>query len=320
MCPGCWKRSCLAIIRSLPKALRTRFVPAPDAAKQAMAELGQGRGNLRAQVARALSRIGGVEVSATDFAEQCLPPELQMNVRVTDAAGETLAAGRDLDALRRQLGAEAAEAFTAIDDPRWNRDGLTTWDFDELPAEIEVARGRLAMKAHPALVDGEPALPCGSWIRHSARPRKRVSPCGGCSCWPPGGKSRRRSIGCRVWTRRSQLRPCFRASTCGSNWPSCWLHGCTRTRSCPRTGGVRSGVRRGPAADWAGGAGLAGVIGPWFEAYREAHGADAAGGAASAATKPARMSPSPSGRGAGGAGALLSTWGKLALPAAQRKR
>ncbi len=52
-----------------------------------------------------------------------------MNVRVTDAEGQTLAAGRDLDALRRQLGAEAAEAFTAIDDPRWNRDGLTHLGF-----------------------------------------------------------------------------------------------------------------------------------------------------------------------------------------------
>ena len=99
-----------------------------------------------------------MEVSAADFDEDRLPPELQMNVRVTDAEGQTLAAGRDLDALRRQLGSEAAEAFTAIDDPRWNRDGLTTWDFDELPAEIDVSRGRLAMKAYPALVDGETSV------------------------------------------------------------------------------------------------------------------------------------------------------------------
>ena len=86
----------------------------------------------------ALSRLGGVQVSAADFAENQLPPELQMNVRVTDAEGQTLAAGRDLAALRRQLGEDAAEAFSTIDDPAWNRDSLTDWDFDELPAEIEV--------------------------------------------------------------------------------------------------------------------------------------------------------------------------------------
>ena len=152
--PGLLEEKVLALIRSLPKALRTHFVPVPDAAKRAMAELHHGEGNLRAQLARVLSRMGGVEVSAADFEEERLPPELQMNVRVTDAEGQTLAAGRDLDALRRQLGIEAAEAFTAIDDPRWNRDGLTTWDLDELPVEIEVSHGRLAMKAYPALVDG----------------------------------------------------------------------------------------------------------------------------------------------------------------------
>ena len=58
--PGLLEEKVLALIRSLPKALRTRFVPAPDAAKRAMAELRHGQGNLRAEVARALSRIGGV--------------------------------------------------------------------------------------------------------------------------------------------------------------------------------------------------------------------------------------------------------------------
>ncbi len=156
--PGLLEEKVLAMIRSLPKALRTHFVPAPETAKRAMAELRQGEGNLRAQVARALSRLGGVGVSVADFDDGHLPPQLQMNVRVTDAEGRTLAAGRDLDALRRQLGIEAADAFTAIDDPCWNRDGLTTWDFDELPVEIDVSHGRLALKAYPALVDGEKSV------------------------------------------------------------------------------------------------------------------------------------------------------------------
>ena len=77
-----------------------------------------------------------------------------MNVRVTDTVGQTLAAGRDLNALQQQLGVEAAEAFTAIDDPRWNRDGLTTWDFDDSADGNRSRHKRLAMKAYPALVDG----------------------------------------------------------------------------------------------------------------------------------------------------------------------
>ena len=100
--------------------------------------------------------MGGVPSyrPATSRSNDCRA-ELQMNVRVTDAEGQRLPPAATWKPCGGSLGAEAAEAFTAIDDPRWNRDGLTSWDFDELPVEIDVAHGRMAMKAYPALVDGE---------------------------------------------------------------------------------------------------------------------------------------------------------------------
>ena len=156
--PGLLEEKVLAMIRTLPKPLRTRFVPAPEAARRAISELRHGQGDLRNALALALSRSGGVEITAADFDNARLPPELQMNIRMIDDKGKTLAVGRDLDALRRELGAEAAEAFTAVDDPRWNRDGLTTWDFEDLPLEIDIARSRLELRAYPALVDGETAV------------------------------------------------------------------------------------------------------------------------------------------------------------------
>ena len=105
--PGMLEEKVLALIRLLPKALRTRFVPALEAARRAAAELRRGNGSLCGQLADVLSRLGGVRVSPGDFDTQRLPAELRMNVRVVDAEGETLAAGRDLDGLRQELGAEA---------------------------------------------------------------------------------------------------------------------------------------------------------------------------------------------------------------------
>jgi ATP-dependent helicase HrpA len=64
-----------------------------------------------------------------------------------------LAAGRDLAGIRAQLGLQAAEVFSQLDDPNWSRDGLTDWDFDRLPAEVELTRGRLSVRAYPALLD-----------------------------------------------------------------------------------------------------------------------------------------------------------------------
>ena len=151
--PGMIEEKVLALIRSLPKSLRTRFVPAPDAAKQVVPMLRFGEGDIRAAVATALSRLGGVSVPTDAFQEDRLPAELRMNIRVTDAEGRLLASDRDLEAIRRQLGQEAAESFARVEDPRWDRDDLTDWDFDDLPAEIELPRGRLSVKAYPALSD-----------------------------------------------------------------------------------------------------------------------------------------------------------------------
>jgi ATP-dependent helicase HrpA len=156
--PGMIEEKVLALIRSLPKSLRTRFVPAPETASRVVPMLRFGEGDIHAAVAAALGQLGGVSIPPDAFQDDRLPAELRMNVRVTDAEGRQLAAGRDLDAIRRELGSQAVESFSRVDDPRWNRDGLMDWDFDELPAEIELPRGRLSIKAYPALADRDDSV------------------------------------------------------------------------------------------------------------------------------------------------------------------
>jgi ATP-dependent helicase HrpA len=328
--PGRLEEKVLAMIRSLPKALRTRFVPAPDAAKQAMAELRHGQGSLRDEVARALSRIGGVEVSAADFDIDQLPLDLQMKVRVTGAEGETLAAGRDLNALRRQLGAEATAAFSALDDPAWNRDGLTTWDFDELPEEIEVSQGRLAMKAFPALIaDSSVADKATVALRLLDSPQQAVEQ----TRWALRRlflMAARREVKSQVdWlpglekiTSLAALIPNLdlRQQLADLLAARAWSDDVSipRTRAQFEEALAVARQRIGLAVQ-----DIAELIGPWFEAYREARSAlDAA------CNLPSRVVgkgagvvnlPSPTGRtraegrGAGGEGGL-GTWGKLAIP------
>jgi ATP-dependent helicase HrpA len=152
--PGLLEEKVLAMIRALPKPLRTRFVPAPEVAREVTGRLRHGDGNLRAAVAAALAQIGGLAVSPADFENDRLPAEMRLNVRVTDAEGQALAAGRDVAALRHELAAEAADVLAAVSDPQWNRDGLVTWDFEELPGEVALTRAGATVKVYPALVDG----------------------------------------------------------------------------------------------------------------------------------------------------------------------
>ena len=108
------------------------------------------------------------------------------------------------------------------EDPRWDRDGLTDWDFDELPAEIELPRGRLAVKAYPALLDRGSSVS----LRLVDSPRRaedethfglrRL-------CFLATQRELKpRSIGCRTSIRWSVARRRLRVSTCAGGLPSCW--------------------------------------------------------------------------------------------------
>ncbi|MEX0744082.1 MAG: ATP-dependent RNA helicase HrpA [Phycisphaeraceae bacterium] len=154
--PGLLREKVLALIRSLPKSIRRNFVPAPEYTDKVLDTLRFGDGSLLEAIAVALGRLTGVNVPVQAFKPETLPPHLQVNVRAVDEQGKPLAEGRDLGALRRELSAEAAESFAQLGGGRdeLTRTGMTNWQLDELPAQVDVARGGgIAMTGHPALVD-----------------------------------------------------------------------------------------------------------------------------------------------------------------------
>lgn len=151
--PGLLEQKVVAMIRALPKSLRRSLVPAPESAQKAMSLIRFGEGSVNEAVAAALSRIAGERIPPDAFELDKLPTELRMKIRVLGSEGQTLAQGADLGQIRRQLGQQAAAGIATLDDPRWNRDGLTTWDLDELPERIEISRRGMTIKAFPMLVD-----------------------------------------------------------------------------------------------------------------------------------------------------------------------
>ncbi len=152
--PGLLEDKIVALIRSLPKPIRRNFVPAPDVAKRVLGELQFGQGSFLAAVAEALARIGGESVAAGDFQTEKLPQHLHVNVRVVDDGGEVLARGRDVDQLQRDLGQDSETAVPAeFYHPEWQRDGITTWDFGELPEQVSIPSGGVTLVAFPMLVD-----------------------------------------------------------------------------------------------------------------------------------------------------------------------
>jgi ATP-dependent helicase HrpA len=148
--PGLLQDKVAALIRSLPKAQRRNFVPAPEFAR-AFVEAETPRDEALAVVLAAfLERITGIDVDASAFDADALPPHLKMRFDLRDGRGHPLAQGRDLDALRAQFGRRAREAFSRHADAAVTREDVRDWDFDAIP---EAARARDGMAAYPALVD-----------------------------------------------------------------------------------------------------------------------------------------------------------------------
>ncbi|MBN2579184.1 MAG: ATP-dependent RNA helicase HrpA [Pirellulales bacterium] len=152
--PGLVEAKVAALIKSLPKPLRTALVPVPETARAVARTIGFGSGDFRELVAAELGRLAGRPIRPEDFQMEKIPAELQMHLRVVSADGQTLAQGRDWQRLREDLQTETVARFERIDAPRWNREGITAWDFGELPEQVTVKSGGLTLAAYPALIDG----------------------------------------------------------------------------------------------------------------------------------------------------------------------
>ncbi|HEY1036425.1 MAG TPA: DUF3418 domain-containing protein, partial [Pseudoxanthomonas sp.] len=156
LAPGFVADKASGLIRSLPKAMRRNYVPAPDFGRAFFEAFPKATADdLRGELARFLSRATGVAVAALDFDEAALEPHLRMNLRLREdprggGEGRVLAESRDLDALRARFGAKAGQAFAARAGREMAATGLRDFPAQAIPREVP---GEAGVPAYPALRD-----------------------------------------------------------------------------------------------------------------------------------------------------------------------
>ncbi|MGV8944511.1 DUF3418 domain-containing protein, partial [Thermomonas sp.] len=152
LAPGFVQDKAAALIKSLPKALRRNFVPAPDFARAfAEAHPQPDADSIEGALARFLKKLSGVELSAIDFDAARIEAHLRTNLRLLDTDKKTLLAdSRDLDELRLRFGARAAEAFALHAAQGMAQAGLVTFPAQPIPLSVPGAGG---VPAYPALQD-----------------------------------------------------------------------------------------------------------------------------------------------------------------------
>ncbi|TDW29369.1 DUF3418 domain-containing protein [Cryobacterium psychrophilum] len=168
--PGLRAELVTALLKSLPKNIRRNVVPAADWAARLLAELPPQPGIVQtlptevpdttftATLAALIQKLTYVPVTERDFELDRVPSHLRVTFVITDERGRTVAADKDLGDLQRRLGTRVRESVAkatsaATPSNAIERQGLTTWDFVELPRFLDTKQGDTTIRGYPTLID-----------------------------------------------------------------------------------------------------------------------------------------------------------------------
>ena len=190
--PGMLKDKVLALVRTLHARPRSRLVPLPQYVDEFVGTAEFGHGVLLDALLRSVRARTQLDVQRADFKQEQLPAHLLMNFRVVDEHARQLGSGRQLAALKAELGGQARSAFqslaalkldrreaapapaptasnacTSSSRPPLGPDSraqavpagpgpaarYTAWTFGELPELMELQKAGQTLIGFPALID-----------------------------------------------------------------------------------------------------------------------------------------------------------------------
>ncbi|WP_211285629.1 ATP-dependent RNA helicase HrpA [Marinobacter guineae] len=154
--PGLLREKCIALVKSLPKALRRNFVPVPDFVDAALANLQPSNEPLALQLGAQLRRMTGVRIDPEAWSQAELPRHLRMNLRVMGDGGKAIAESRDTTELQGQLEGRAEEALASATSENSSKEPVgeyTDWQFGQLPEQVQTEKGGMQVTVYPALED-----------------------------------------------------------------------------------------------------------------------------------------------------------------------
>jgi ATP-dependent helicase HrpA len=145
------------LLRALPKSIRRELQPFPPKVSEIVRELQATGESLQADLATFIRQRYGVEIPLSAWPADAIPAHLRPRIEVIGNDQKTIGTSRDLAALRQKL--EQVKAKPAPDNSawtraaqRWERSGITSWNFGDLPEKILVSEsGPVPTFAWPGL-------------------------------------------------------------------------------------------------------------------------------------------------------------------------
>ncbi|MFE3189613.1 ATP-dependent RNA helicase HrpA [Nocardia sp. NPDC059240] len=152
--PGMREELAAAFIKTLPKQLRRTVVPAPDFAKAALERLTPRAEPLRTGLARELSQLGSVTITAAHLDPAGLPDHLRMTFAAVDPSGTLVARSKSLAELKTKLAEQVSKSVARANNAAeraptavWTSESLGT-----LPTSVKRQVAGQTITGYPALV------------------------------------------------------------------------------------------------------------------------------------------------------------------------
>jgi ATP-dependent helicase HrpA len=157
--PGLLDEKLRWMLNVLPTKFRRLLQPADETLAMCRTHLTPGRGALADAFADALYAVRGVRVPAESWREDDAPDHLRMRFVAVDENGRELGTGRNVALLAKLFEVKTARAAPdARAATPWQKDGLTQWDFGDLPPQVDVGRAGWPIVNYPALSDAQTSV------------------------------------------------------------------------------------------------------------------------------------------------------------------
>jgi ATP-dependent helicase HrpA len=151
--PGLLSEKVSFLLRGLPKNVRRKLIPIKQNAAKITGELKLYHGSLYGRLEELIFKQFRVRILRNQWPLEQLPPHLKMHYMLVDRSGKTLMTSRNFPDLKVDRGEQ--EESSSVEELRlqWERTGITTWDFENLPEKIPLqnSQKKLLGFMYPAL-------------------------------------------------------------------------------------------------------------------------------------------------------------------------
>ncbi|MBF0099991.1 MAG: ATP-dependent RNA helicase HrpA [Desulfobacterales bacterium] len=136
--PGWYREMITLLLKGLPKTFRKQLAPLAETTERILKEMPKQQTLLMSSLGKFIYERFGIHIPSESWSTNTLPEYLKMRYLIVDNEGKTLYSGRDPEILNHKL-IQPKESDTEQDTfiKHYERSGITTWDFDDLPDQLQ---------------------------------------------------------------------------------------------------------------------------------------------------------------------------------------